>query len=89
MAEQRFSVPPDPTKTVATQRASQRAERAIEQSTIRAERSEAIEHGSRAAVLRRNEQTRFSSASDDEVAGSRARSALSGAQQLNTAYFDA
>jgi hypothetical protein len=29
MAEQRFSVPTDPTKTAATQRTSQRAERAI------------------------------------------------------------
>ena len=34
MAEQRFSVPPDPTKTAATQRTSQRAERAIEHSAI-------------------------------------------------------
>src|SRR5829696_8699070 len=32
MAEQRFSVPPDPTKTAATQRTSPRAERAIKQS---------------------------------------------------------
>jgi hypothetical protein len=32
MAEQRFSVPPDPTKTAATQRTSQRAERANGQS---------------------------------------------------------
>ncbi len=32
MAEQRFSVPPDPTKTAATQRTSQRAERAFKQS---------------------------------------------------------
>ena len=30
MAEQRSSVPPDPTKTAATQRTSQRAERAIQ-----------------------------------------------------------
>jgi hypothetical protein len=35
MAEQRFSVPPDPTKTAATQRTSQRAERAIKQSAMR------------------------------------------------------
>jgi hypothetical protein len=34
MAEQRFSVPPDPTKTAATQRTSQRAERAIKHSAI-------------------------------------------------------
>ena len=34
MAEQRSSVPSDPTKTAATQRASPRAERAIEQSAI-------------------------------------------------------
>jgi hypothetical protein len=33
--------------------------------------------GSRAAVLRRNEPTRFSSASDDEVGGYKARSARS------------
>jgi hypothetical protein len=35
MAEQRFSVPPDPTKTAATQRTSQRAERAIKHSAMR------------------------------------------------------
>ena len=35
MAEQRFSVPSDPTKTVATQRTSPRAERAIKQSAMR------------------------------------------------------
>jgi hypothetical protein len=35
MAEQRFSVAPGPTKTAATQRTSQRAERAIRQSAIR------------------------------------------------------
>ena len=35
MAEQRFSVPSAPTKTVATQRTSQRAERAIEYSAMR------------------------------------------------------
>ena len=35
MAEQRFSVPPDTTETAATQRTSQRAERAIENSAMR------------------------------------------------------
>jgi hypothetical protein len=35
LAEQRFSVPPDPTKTAATQRTSQRAERAVKQSAMR------------------------------------------------------
>jgi len=35
MAEQCFSVPPDPTKTAACWRTSQRAERAIEQSAMR------------------------------------------------------
>ena len=35
MAEQRSSVPPDPTKTAATQRTSQRAERAIKRSAMR------------------------------------------------------
>jgi len=34
-------------------------------------------HGSRAAVLRRSEATRFSSPSDDEVGGYKARSAPS------------
>jgi hypothetical protein len=32
MAEQRFSAPPDPTKTAATERTSQRAKRAIKHS---------------------------------------------------------
>ena len=40
MAEQRFSVPPDPTKTAATQRTSQRAERAIRQSAPREQTNE-------------------------------------------------
>ena len=35
MAEQRFSVPSDPTKTAATQRTSQRAKRATKQSAMR------------------------------------------------------
>jgi hypothetical protein len=39
------------------------------QSAIRSERSEQLNTGSRAAVLRRSEGTRFSSASDDEVGG--------------------
>jgi hypothetical protein len=34
MAEQRLSVPPDPTKTAASWRTSQRAERAIEHSAL-------------------------------------------------------
>jgi hypothetical protein len=37
--------------------------------------------GSRAAVLRRSESTRFSSASDDKVSGFPARSAASGSEQ--------
>jgi hypothetical protein len=40
MSEQRFFVPACPTKTAATQRTSQQAERAIRQSAIRSERSE-------------------------------------------------
>jgi hypothetical protein len=47
-------------------------------SAIRAERalaSGAIKHGSRVAVLRRSEETRLSSPSDDEVGGYPARSA--------------
>jgi hypothetical protein len=39
--------------------------------------SGAIKHGSRAAVLRRSEATRFSSTSDDKVGGFPARSARS------------
>ena len=39
MAGQRFSVPPDPMKTAATQRTSQRAERAINRADARAEGS--------------------------------------------------
>jgi hypothetical protein len=39
--------------------------------------------GSRAAVLRRSELTRFSSASDDKVGGFPARSAASGSEQSN------
>jgi hypothetical protein len=38
--------------------------------------------GSRAAVLRRSESTRFSSASDDKVGGFPARSAASGSEQV-------
>jgi hypothetical protein len=37
--------------------------------------------GSRAAGLRRSEQTRFSSVSDDEVGGISARSTVSGASK--------
>jgi hypothetical protein len=73
MAEQRFSVPSAPTKTAATQR----TERAIKQSAIRSERSEQSDRGSCAAVLRRSEPARFSSANDDEVGGYPARSAAS------------
>jgi hypothetical protein len=40
-------------------------------------RSQRSRYGSRAAVLRRNEGTRFSSRSDDEVGGYLARSARS------------
>jgi hypothetical protein len=40
MAEQRFSVPPSPTKRAATERTSQRAERAIKQSAMREQLSE-------------------------------------------------
>jgi len=36
-----------------------------------------VKYGSRVAVLRRNEGTRFSSRSDDEVGGCQARSARS------------
>ena len=38
-----------------------------------------LQTGSRAAVLRRSEWTRFSSTSDEEVGGFRAGSAASGA----------
>jgi hypothetical protein len=48
-------------------------------SAIRSERSEQLNPGSRAAVLRRSERARFWFASDDEVGGFRARSAVSGA----------
>jgi hypothetical protein len=48
-------------------------------SAIRRERSEQLNIGSRTGVLRRRERRRFLSASDDEVAGFRARSAASGA----------
>ena len=40
-----------------------------------------LDAGSRTGVLRRSERTRFSSASDDEVAGLHARSAASGASE--------
>jgi hypothetical protein len=57
----------DSTKTAAPRRTSQRAERAIRQS----ERSERSNQNRIAppAVLSRSEQTRFLSASDDEVGG--------------------
>jgi hypothetical protein len=41
--------------------------------------------GSQAAVLRRSEPTRLSSANDDKVGGLLARSAASGASKSNTA----
>jgi hypothetical protein len=44
MAEQRFSVPTDPTKTAATQRTSQRAERAIKQSAMREQLRNSASH---------------------------------------------
>jgi hypothetical protein len=59
------------------------------QSAIRAERSEAIEHGSRAAVLRRSERTRFSSANDDEVGGLQSAIRAERSEAMNTAYFGA
>ena len=40
--------------------------------------------GSRGAVLRRNEQTRFSSESDDEVGGSKKRDPRERSEQSNT-----
>jgi hypothetical protein len=54
LAEQRFSVPSAPTKTAATQRTSQRAERAIEHSAIRSDQDCAALPG------RTSEQTRSS-----------------------------
>ncbi len=45
MAEQRFSVAPDPTKTAATQRTSQRAERAIRQSAMREQLKTQLSNG--------------------------------------------
>ena len=55
-AEQRFSVPPDPTKTAATQRTSQRAERAIKRSAMREQLTSktglAYDGGRAAALLR-------------------------------------
>jgi len=42
MAEQRFSVPPSPTKTAATQRTSQRAERAIKHCAMREQQLEGL-----------------------------------------------
>jgi hypothetical protein len=46
---------------------------------VSAERSEQVNLGSRAVVLRRSERTRFWSACDDEVGGFGARSVASGA----------
>ena len=90
MAEQRSSGPSAPTKTAATQRTSQRAERAIEHcERKRAEQSDT--GGSRAGVLRRREPTCFSSATDDEVGGDQARSPRSErkrAEQSDTVGVD-
>src|SRR5215217_9138952 len=63
MAEQRSSVPPDPTKTVATQRTSPRAERAIrtERDARAAEESSCERRESRAGARRRRERRCFSS----------------------------
>jgi hypothetical protein len=44
--------------------------------------------GSRAAVLRRNEPTRFSSARDDEVGGYGARSARSERERVEQFKWD-
>ena len=69
MAEQRFSVPPDPTKTAATQRTSPRTKRAIKHSDVRA------------AALQEEmaEQRFFRSARSDEDGGKSANIAASGA----------
>jgi hypothetical protein len=48
MAEQRFSVLSAPTKTAATQRTSQRAERAIKQSAMREQLSKGSHYGATA-----------------------------------------
>jgi hypothetical protein len=54
-------------------------------SAIRSERSEQLNTGSRADVLRRSERTCFSSASEDEVGGFKARSARSERSNQNGA----
>jgi hypothetical protein len=55
---------------------SAREDRAVESAVVVART------GSRAALLRRSESTRFSSASDDKVGGFPARSAASGSEQI-------
>jgi hypothetical protein len=58
---------------------------------IRAERAKAsgaIKFGSRAAVLRRSEGTRFSSPNDDEVGGCQARSARSEPKRAEQSNMD-
>ena len=61
-------------KAAANKRQPQRAERAIDTASLA---SEAIKIGSRAAVLRTRSRHASSSASEDEVGGCQARSALS------------
>src|SRR5829696_3152074 len=72
LAEQRFSVPPDPTKTAATQRTSQRAERANSTRDVRA-----------ADLQEELATTLFRSANSDEDGGNSANIAASGASKLD------
>jgi hypothetical protein len=53
-------------------------------SAIRASAGEQLDPGSRAAVLRRSERTRLSSASDDEVGGFPSAIRASASEQLDT-----
>jgi hypothetical protein len=57
-------------------------------SAIRRERSEPLDPGSRAAVLRRREPTCPSSASDDEVGGLQSAIRASGASNQTPHYAD-
>src|SRR5687768_16906784 len=77
MAEQRSSVPPDPTKTAATQRTSPRAERAIKTERCSRRRSAGGDGGT----------TLFRSARSDEDGGNPANIAASGASNQNRAMF--
>ena len=70
---------------------SQRAKRAIEPSSLSSLRSESVlacyllrASDRAAAVLRRSEQTRFSSANDDEVGGFRSAIRSERSEQSNT-----